>query len=269
MHGTLRRIVERAVDIARKGGGDSGTSVDIHMLGSSDSNSNVVACELHVSLTRPFFLRTYQREEMKCAVRDAANAHPPFVASFAAFSDLTNDEQTQDFLCMEIGAGHQELRALSDVLALTLRSFRQKEDYERPHFNASFTWVLLDRPTQRSPPAQTAEDSEPLPIAAPLEDPASENTNSFPTIPHLPENIIPALNALQTVQLPPSHSPDKHRTALPITLRSMSKIVSLSDLRQLVHRMEASPPPSPASLSLQTNKNVPGNGGDVAAGPGT
>lgn len=75
VRGTLRRVVERAVDIARKGGGDSGTSVDVHMLGSSDSNA--VACELHVSLTRPFFLRAYQREEMKRAVRDAAKAHPP------------------------------------------------------------------------------------------------------------------------------------------------------------------------------------------------
>ena len=36
------------------------------------------ACEeLHVSLTRPFFLRAYQREEMKRAVRDIAKAHPP------------------------------------------------------------------------------------------------------------------------------------------------------------------------------------------------
>jgi U6 snRNA phosphodiesterase len=75
VRGALRRIVERAVDIARKGEGGSGTSVDVHMLGSSDSN--VVACELHVSLTRPFVLRAYQREEMKRAVRDAARAHPP------------------------------------------------------------------------------------------------------------------------------------------------------------------------------------------------
>jgi hypothetical protein len=73
----------------------------------------------------------------------------------------------------------------------------------------------------------------------------------------------------QTEQSAPSHGPDENRTALPITPRSMSKIVSLSDLRQLVHRMEAPPPPSPASLSLRTNENVPGNGGDVAAGPGT
>ena len=77
VRGTLRRIVERAVDIARNGS-DSyfGKNIDVHMLGSSsDSDSNVVG-ELHVSLTRPFFLRAHQREEMKRAVRDAAKAHP-------------------------------------------------------------------------------------------------------------------------------------------------------------------------------------------------
>jgi hypothetical protein len=93
VRGALRRVVERAVDIARRGGSDSGTGtgtgtgtgagIDVHVLGSgsgssseSDSRNNV-ACELHVSLTRPFFLRAYQREEMKRAVRDAAKAHPP------------------------------------------------------------------------------------------------------------------------------------------------------------------------------------------------
>ena len=32
-----------------------------------------------------------------------------FVASFAAFSDLTNDEHTRTFLSLEIGAGHKEV----------------------------------------------------------------------------------------------------------------------------------------------------------------
>jgi U6 snRNA phosphodiesterase len=81
VRGSLRRVVERAVDIARKGGSDSdsdsGTSVDVHLLGNSSDSDPNVACELHVSLTRPFFLRAHQREEMKRAVRDAAKAHPP------------------------------------------------------------------------------------------------------------------------------------------------------------------------------------------------
>ena len=62
------------------------------------------------------------------------------------------------------------------------------------------------------------------------------------------------------------------RTALPITPRSISKIVSLNDLRQLVRRMEAMPSPSPASGTSSSsaavrandnnnnNSNVSGNG---------
>ena len=49
-----------------------------------------------------------------------------FVASFAAFSDLTNDERTRTFLCMEIGAGHQEV---SSFLI-----FKKNSIFEEPEF---------------------------------------------------------------------------------------------------------------------------------------
>jgi hypothetical protein len=32
-----------------------------------------------------------------------------FMVSFAAFSELTNDEKTRTFLAVEIGAGHHEV----------------------------------------------------------------------------------------------------------------------------------------------------------------
>jgi len=146
--------------------------------------------ELHISLTRPFFLRGHQREEMKRAVRDAARAQPPFAASFAAFSDPANDEHTRTFICTEVGVGHQEilssafishliwhdhnsgdvldiqLRGLSDALTPTLHSFRQKEYYEQPRFHASFAaWVLLDRPAQNSH-SQAPEPLEFLPVSS-------------------------------------------------------------------------------------------------------
>ena len=88
----LRRVVARAVGIAKNGGDldtagtSGGVGVPVHAHahapgGRSDSVRNAgdgAACEeLHVSLTRPFFLRAYQREEMKRAVRDVAKAHPP------------------------------------------------------------------------------------------------------------------------------------------------------------------------------------------------
>ena len=64
-----------------------------------------------------------------------------------------------------------------------MRSFRQKEYYEQPRFHASFAWVLLDRLVQGSP------DWSPEPPET------SDSTNGFPTIPRLPENTVPALNA--------------------------------------------------------------------------
>ncbi|KAI0299597.1 hypothetical protein BC826DRAFT_906356 [Russula brevipes] len=211
LRGALRHVVARAVDVARGeargvrtlGGADLDPNPDAD-LDAADSVADVR--ELHVSLTRPFFLRAHQREEMKRAVRDVAKAHPPFAVSFAAFSDLTNDERTRTFLCMEVGAGHQELRALSDALTPALHSFRQKEYYAEPRFHASFAWVLLDCPSQDS----LSQAPEPLelepPSAATLlgdPDPAAKNVDSLtlPTIPRLPESIVPALNAQLSSQL--------------------------------------------------------------------
>ncbi|KIM78488.1 hypothetical protein PILCRDRAFT_98387 [Piloderma croceum F 1598] len=100
--------------------------------------------ELHVSLSRPTYLRAHQREELKRAVRALAKSHIPFKASFATFSELTNDEQTRTFLTLEVGAGHNELRSLSEALTPTLHSLRQKEFYTDPRFHASIAWALLD-----------------------------------------------------------------------------------------------------------------------------
>lgn len=85
--------------------------------------------ELHISLSRPTYLRTHQREDLKKAVKSLSRRFPPYVifygklyprghntllrrftVSFAAFSELTNDEKTRTFLAMEIGAGHHEVR---------------------------------------------------------------------------------------------------------------------------------------------------------------
>jgi hypothetical protein len=75
LRGELRGIVERAVSIARQ------EVASVHLVGGADTDQDTdsVAAvrELHISLTRPFFLRTHQKEEMKRAVRDAAKAHPP------------------------------------------------------------------------------------------------------------------------------------------------------------------------------------------------
>jgi U6 snRNA phosphodiesterase len=87
------------------------------------------------------------------------------------------------------------MRALSEALSPTLLSFRQKEYYDQPRFHASFAWVLLDPPAQASLPEAPEAKDAPLSIVVPFEDPANGNTTSFTTVPRLPENIIPALNA--------------------------------------------------------------------------
>jgi U6 snRNA phosphodiesterase len=93
--------------------------------------------ELHVSLSRPTYLRAHQRDELKRAVKTLAKNHPPYVfihsffshqfrstcvgnifrhrfkSSFATFSELTNDERTRTFLTLEIGAGHHEVSSSS------------------------------------------------------------------------------------------------------------------------------------------------------------
>jgi hypothetical protein len=66
------------------------------------------------------------------------------IASFAAITDLTNDERTRAFLALEVGAGYEQFKALVDSLAPTLDGLRQGRYYEQPRFHASFAWALLD-----------------------------------------------------------------------------------------------------------------------------
>ncbi|KAI0917585.1 hypothetical protein AcW2_007686 [Taiwanofungus camphoratus] len=113
--------------------------------GGDDSAKNQVHGELHVSLTRPIYLRAHQREALRRAVNTVARSQSAFSSSFATFTELTNDERTRTFLALEVGAGHHQLKALSDALTPTLRSIRQDEFYAEPRFHASFAWALLDR----------------------------------------------------------------------------------------------------------------------------
>ncbi|KAA1473812.1 hypothetical protein DENSPDRAFT_860023 [Dentipellis sp. KUC8613] len=182
---------------------------------SAAGETNEASEMLHVSLTRPFFLRAHQREEVKRAIRALAKNHKQFTASFATFSDLTNDERTRTFLCMEVGGGHNEFRALSDALTPTLRAFKQKEYYEQPRFHASFAWALLERSTPpilgdipKTPtapldvdlgiPTPTKNSPEPsersLHLPAPPTAPDS-NSAAFPAIGSFPPGLVPDLNA--------------------------------------------------------------------------
>ncbi|VDB84825.1 unnamed protein product [Peniophora sp. CBMAI 1063] len=175
----LARIVRRAFARAKE------LEPALHAIGSTADDTSGLF-ELHVSLTRPVFLRAHQREEVKIAVKRAAQASNPFTLSLASFAQLTNDERTRTFVCLEVGAGHSELKALSDALTPTLRQFRQKSYYDSPHFHASFAWALLE---PASIPASTA-----TPTTSTASTPTPESTPTFARIRDLPDGLLDTLN---------------------------------------------------------------------------
>lgn len=84
--------------------------------------------ELHISLSRPTFLWTHQREEFKNAVRCAAASNRGWGLSFAEFIKLENDDHTRVFLAIQVGAGHEEVRVpLSFIHVYNLTSIRSSE----------------------------------------------------------------------------------------------------------------------------------------------
>ncbi|KAF9075746.1 U6 snRNA phosphodiesterase Usb1 [Rhodocollybia butyracea] len=139
--------------------------------------------ELHISLSRPIFLRTHQKDDLKRTVRSLAEKSSCFKVSFTTFSALTNDEQTRTFLSLDVGSGHSELQLLSNGLLPFLSNLRQKEYYAIPHFHASIAWALLDTNTTN--------------VATPEEEQRSqaEHPSAFRKIPQLSPSLIATLNA--------------------------------------------------------------------------
>lgn len=87
---------------------------------------------LHVSLSRPIYLRAHQRDDLKRAVKGVAGSHNQsvlhhnnpllrklshfvyhsFKLSFSTFSQFTNDERTRTFLAIHVSAGHSEVGSI-------------------------------------------------------------------------------------------------------------------------------------------------------------
>ncbi|KAF8635907.1 hypothetical protein AX15_000085 [Amanita polypyramis BW_CC] len=170
---------------------------EICEFGNEDSPSKGV--ELHVSLSRPIYLRAHQREDFKREVMEMSKRQKQFSISLTTFSELINDERTRTFLAVEIGAGHHELKSLTNVLTPILRLLRQKEYYEEPRFHASIAWALLD---WNSPGATRAEGTISVPGSSEkfgsdenvLSMPEPNSSSIFPTIPRFPKDLISTLN---------------------------------------------------------------------------
>ena len=65
--------------------------------------------ELHISLSRPTFLWTHQREEFKNTVRRVAASHQGWTLSLTEFIKLENGDHSRVFLAAQVGAGHGQV----------------------------------------------------------------------------------------------------------------------------------------------------------------
>ncbi|CUA68783.1 Eukaryotic translation initiation factor 3 subunit A [Rhizoctonia solani] len=121
--------------------------------GEQTPSSASLSFRSHLSLSRPVPLRAHQRDGFRKEVRKAALERTQFVGSFAQLTTLTNEDQSRTFLCVEIGAGHNEFHALSQSLSAHLASLRQLPYYPQPRFHISIAWML----THNSPYSALAE----------------------------------------------------------------------------------------------------------------
>lgn len=79
--------------------------------------------ELHVSLSRPTFLWTHQREEFKNAVRRVAASQRGCTLSLTEFIKLENDDRSRVFLAVQVGAGHEQVKLSSSPVLMCSTSF--------------------------------------------------------------------------------------------------------------------------------------------------
>ncbi|CAG8769812.1 13559_t:CDS:2, partial [Gigaspora rosea] len=97
--------------------------------------------KLHISLSRPLFLKYFQIERFWDNLRKGFEDKK---------RNFTNDEKTRSFLALEVGKGINELKTLLEHVNKVAKDFRQEEFYENPRFHASILWSVGDNPIYES-----------------------------------------------------------------------------------------------------------------------
>ncbi|KAK4055347.1 poly(U)-specific 3'-to-5' RNA exonuclease [Microbotryomycetes sp. JL221] len=92
---------------------------------------------LHLSLSRPLFLQTNQRNEFKANLTRVAHEAQHITCRFAKFDALENDEKSCRFLVLEIGPGYSELKNLVKRIDDELQRMRLPTYYQEPRFHCS------------------------------------------------------------------------------------------------------------------------------------
>ncbi|EST05662.1 U6 snRNA phosphodiesterase Usb1 [Kalmanozyma brasiliensis GHG001] len=122
----------------------------------SDSSSGPE--HLHISLTRPLTVRSYERDEfVKVATAEVKRLKASlrsFAFSFSRLAHLANDDASRHFMVLEVGSGREQLHTLSTALSAELRrAFRAKSYYDEARFHASTTCLI-------TPPSSSGSDRD-------------------------------------------------------------------------------------------------------------
>ncbi|KAG8949780.1 poly(U)-specific 3'-to-5' RNA exonuclease [Tulasnella sp. 424] len=140
---------------------------------------------LHISLSRPIYLRAHHRDDFRVGVQSAARTQNRFTLSFARISSFVNDENTRIFVSVEVGAGHTELKQLTDSLTPFIKGLHQEPYYSTPRFHFSVAWALL-KTGEQGTAGTTKEEA--------LDEEEGLDDATFPSISDIPESLIDDLN---------------------------------------------------------------------------
>lgn len=99
---------------------------------------------LHISLTRPILLRAHEREgfvnEVKAVLKNEVCSS--LSVALATFAHFVNDDSTRVFLALEVGQGHEQIRALTQALDSRLsKLFQAQKYYSEARFHSSYAYI--------------------------------------------------------------------------------------------------------------------------------
>ncbi|KAG8922189.1 poly(U)-specific 3'-to-5' RNA exonuclease [Tulasnella sp. 417] len=175
LYGTIVRLVDRIRDVVP----------EMHSLVANVNPPLEGLAPLHISLSRPIYLRAHHREDFRIGVQSAARAQNQFPLSFASISSFINDDRTRIFISVEVGAGHTQLKQLTDSLTPSIKKLHQEPYYSTPRFHFSVAWALLkvEQPPSNQDEGEALDEGE-----------ETGQSTTFPSISDIPESLLNDLN---------------------------------------------------------------------------
>ncbi|PKY48556.1 hypothetical protein RhiirA4_445408 [Rhizophagus irregularis] len=150
----INKIEELAKEVVNKDGIKIISCIEGHQdnnsLNELDPNGHCEETKLHISLSKPLFLKYHQIEHFWNKLRNGFLNWKRFSLSFANITSFSNDDKNRSFLALEVGKGSNELKSMVDHVNKVAEDFRQNPFYENPRFHASILWALGETSIDRS-----------------------------------------------------------------------------------------------------------------------